>query len=88
MSGELEAKRLQLSLVERELLQLGARHDLAMSAFRFDEARDLQKQITLLERERAELVAVLPAPAPPPPTVPVRVAVRSSRRRPRHQGRS
>jgi hypothetical protein len=56
-----------------------------MSAFRFDEARDLQQRITLLEHERAELIAVLPAPTPPPPTMPARVAVGSSRRlRPRH----
>jgi hypothetical protein len=85
MSAELEAKRARLVLVERELSQLGMRHDLAMSAFRFDEARDLQQQITLLEHERAELIAVLPAPVPPPPTAPARVAVAPSRRRrPRH----
>jgi hypothetical protein len=85
MSVELEAKRARLVLVERELSQLGMRHDLAMSAFRFDEARDLQQQITLLEHERAELIAVLPAPVPPPPTAPARVAVAPSRRRrPRH----
>jgi hypothetical protein len=86
MSAELEAKRARLSLVERELSQLGTRHDLAMSAFRFDEARNLQQRITLLEHERAELIAVLPAPTPPPPTAPARVAVRPNRRRrPRHR---
>jgi len=85
MNAELEATRARLSLVERELLQLGTRHDLAMSAFRFDEARDLQQRITLLEHERAELIAEVPTPAPPPPTAHVRVAVGSSgRRRPRH----
>ena len=85
MSGELEAKRARLSLVERELSQLATRHDLAMSAFRFDEARDLQQQMTLLEHERSELIAVLPAPVPPPPTAPARVAVGPRRRRrPRH----
>ena len=81
MNAELEATRARLSLVERELLRLGTRHDLAMSAFRFDEARDLQQRITLLEHERAELIAVAPAPTPPPPTAHVRVAVGSSRRR-------
>jgi hypothetical protein len=44
MNAELEATRARLSLVERELSQLGIRHDLAMSAFRFDEARDLQQR--------------------------------------------
>ena len=86
MSAELETKRARLSLVERKLLQLGTRHDLAMSAFRFDEARNLQQQITLLEHERTELIAEVPAPAPPPPTAQVRIAVGSSdRRRPRHR---
>jgi hypothetical protein len=86
MNAELKAKRARLSLVERELSQLGMRHDLAMSAFRFDEARDLQHRITLLEHERAELIAEVPAPAPPPPTAHVRIAVGSSdRRRPRHR---
>jgi hypothetical protein len=86
MSAELEAKRARLSLVERELSQLGVRHDLAMSAFRFDEARDLQRRITLLEHERAELFAVVPAPAPPPSTAHVRVAVGSHRRRRKSRG--
>ena len=75
MSAELESRRARLSLVERELSQLGTRHDLAMSAFRFDEARDLQERITVLERERGELRAILPATAPPPPEAPVPVRV-------------
>ena len=75
MSAELDAKRARLSLVERELSQLGTRHDLAMSAFRFDEARGLQLQIAVLERERGELRAMLPAAAPPPPEAPVPVRV-------------
>jgi hypothetical protein len=85
MNAELEARRARLSRVERELSQLGARHDIAMSAFRFDEARAVQQRITLLEHERAQLIAVLPAPAAPPPTMPARVAVVPSRRRPRHR---
>jgi hypothetical protein len=82
MSAELEAKRTRLSLVERELLQLGTRHDLAMSAFRFDEARDLQQRITLLELERAELIAALPTPAPLPPARTVAIGISPNRRRP------
>ena len=77
MSVKLEAKRARLSLVERELLQLGTRHDLAMSAFRFDEARDLQQRIGVLERERAELLATLPPATPRSPEAPVRVRVGS-----------
>jgi hypothetical protein len=81
MNAELEATRARLSLVERELLQLGTRHDLAMSAFRFDEARDLQRRITLLEHERAELITEVPAPAPAPPAGPVVVGIGPNRRR-------
>lgn len=77
--AELEAKRLRLAAVERELIGLAARHDLAMSAFKFDEAREVQDQIAVLERERAELAAALPAPAPPVPSAPVPVMVRPGR---------
>jgi hypothetical protein len=69
MTAELEAKRARLAVVERELAGLGDRHDLAMSAFKFDEAREVQQQIEVLERERSELVDALPAPAEPPPAV-------------------
>ena len=83
MGTELEAKRTRLAAIERELSQLGARHDIAMSGFRFDEARDLQRRIAVLERERAELAAVLPSAAPPHPAVlvPVRVQSRPPARR-------
>ena len=67
MTGELEAKRARLAVVDCELAGLGVRHDLAMSAFKFDEAREVQQQISVLERERGELVAALPPPAEPPP---------------------
>jgi hypothetical protein len=65
--AELEATRARLAAVERELAGLDARHDLAMSAFKFDEARDAQLQIAALECERGELIDALPPPAPPPP---------------------
>ena len=79
MIAELEAKRSRLAAVERELRELGARHDLAMSAFKFDEAREVQQRIEVLERERAELVEALPAPAPPPPAVPATGIIRRRR---------
>jgi hypothetical protein len=60
--AELEEKRVRLAAVERELSGLGIRHDLAMSAFKFDEAREVQQQIAVLERERSELVDALPPP--------------------------
>jgi hypothetical protein len=79
MITELEAKRARLAAVERELAGLGDRHDLAMSEFKFDEAREVQQRIAVLERERGELAEALPAPAPPPPTAPAPAMVRRRR---------
>ena len=76
MMAEFEAKCARLAAVERELAGLGNRHDLAMSAFKFDEARDVQQQIAVLERERAELVDALPPPAEPSPEAPLPLRVR------------
>jgi hypothetical protein len=73
--AELEEKRARLVTVERELSGLGIRHDLAMSSFKFDEAREVQQQIAVLERERSELVDALP----PPPAVPAPKMVRRRR---------
>src|SRR6516164_10671486 len=70
MIAELEAKRARLAAVERELARLGDRHDLAMSEFKFDEAREVQQRIEVLERERTELVDALPPPPQPPPATP------------------
>ena len=67
--------------LERELAKLGDRHDLAMSEFKFDEAREVQQRIDVLERERGELAEALPAPAPPPPPQGMVRARRLSQRR-------
>jgi hypothetical protein len=67
MTAELDAKRERLAAVEHELAGLGIRHDLAMSGFKFDEAREVQLRIAALERERSDLIDALPPPAPPPP---------------------
>ena len=85
MMAELEAKRARLAAVERELAGLGVRHDLAMSAFKFDEAREVHQQIAVLERERAELIAALPPLAEPPPAPAImrqRRLIQRRRRRP------
>ena len=81
MIAELEAKRARLAEVERELAELCARHDLAMSEFKFDEAREIQQRIAVLERERGELVEALPAPAVAPARVMVRRPRLAQRRR-------
>ena len=49
---EVGARRERLSAVERELAQQQAQYDLAMSAFKFDEANSLQRQIAALDGER------------------------------------
>jgi hypothetical protein len=67
MTAELDAKLARLAAVDCELAGLGARHELAMSAFKFDEAREVQQRIAALERERGELIAALPPAAPPTP---------------------
>jgi hypothetical protein len=85
MIEEVEVKRARLALVEGELAALGARHDLALSAFKFDEAREVQQRVTILERERAELVEALPAAAQPPPAAPVPVIIRPRRPVPRRR---
>jgi hypothetical protein len=51
----------RLAEIERELARLRYRHDIAMSAFRFEEATALGPPIAALERERHTLVAALPA---------------------------
>ena len=85
---EVAAQREQLGAVERELARLQAQYELAMSAFKFDEANGLQCRIAALEGERRTLAAglpPLPAPAEPPTgLVPVIGGPgRALRRRPR-----
>ena len=88
MMAELEAKRARLAAVECELAGLGVRHDLAMSAFKFDEAREVQQRIAALERERGELIAALPPLAEPPPAPAImrqRRLIQRRRRRPHRE---
>ena len=54
----LAAKRARLVEVERELARLRYRHDIAMSAFRFEEATALGPTIAALEKERQALTAI------------------------------
>jgi hypothetical protein len=66
---EIAAGRERLGDVERELARLHAQYELAMSAFKFDEANALQRRIAALDGERRSLAARLPAllaPAEPP----------------------
>ena len=64
-------QRTHLAEVERELARLRYRHDIAMSAFRFEEATALGPAIAALETERQALAALLPKPEPATGGVPV-----------------
>jgi hypothetical protein len=79
MESDLESRRTRLAAVEAELTKLRYRHDVAFSAFRFEEATALGPSIAALERERAELAASLP-PEPPSPPALTRVEVPRGRR--------
>jgi hypothetical protein len=57
---DLAAKRARLAAIDCELEGLRSHHDLAMSAFKFDEANALQRRIEALENERRALAAALP----------------------------
>jgi hypothetical protein len=88
MTAALDAKRARLAAIERELAGFGVRHDLAMSAFKFDEAREVQQRIAALERERTELMDALPALAETPPATAMlreRRLIQRRRRRPLHR---
>ena len=68
-------QRARLAEVEAELARLQAQYELAMSAFKFDEANALQRQIAPLDAERRVLAQALPPPVavsePPADVVPV-----------------
>jgi hypothetical protein len=67
----LAAKRARLAEVVSELARLRYRHDIAMSAFRFEEATALGPAIAALEQHRQALAAALPAETEPEPVIPV-----------------
>lgn len=52
----------RLASIERDLARLQAQYELAMSAFKFDEANALQRKIRALEGERHIFAASLPLP--------------------------
>ena len=59
--GEIAAKRARLAEIECELARLRYRHDIAMSAFRFEEATALGPAIAALEAERQAFAGSRPA---------------------------
>ncbi|MGE0258236.1 MAG: hypothetical protein AB7H71_03560 [Alphaproteobacteria bacterium] len=69
--GAPTARRARLAEIDRELARLRYRHDIAMSAFRFEEATALGPQIAALEKERQRLAAAVPQIEPPTGVAPV-----------------
>ncbi len=69
--GAQDARRARLGEIDRELVRLRYRHDIAMSAFRFEEATALGPAIAALEKERQQLAAALPHIEPPTGVAPV-----------------
>jgi len=75
-------RRARLAAIDTELARLQHRHDIAMSAFLFEEATALGRSIAVLDQERQALAAALPAgPSAEPPTGVVPVLARPRRRR-------
>jgi len=79
--ADIAGRRARLAKVEAELAWLRHRHDIAMSAFRFEEATALGPAIAALENEQRALAAALPPPTPAIGVVPV--LARPRRPRPR-----
>lgn len=69
---DIAAKRARLAAVETELARLRDQYDLATSAFKFDEARELHARIETGESERRTLAEGLP----PQPSITAQSAVR------------
>ena len=82
---DLAAKRARLAAIDCELEGLRSHHDLAMSAFKFDEANAVQRRIEALEDERRAFAEALPpvgaATEPPRGIVPGLTRPRHRRRR-------
>ncbi len=83
--AEIAERRARLADIERRLARLQYRHDIAMSAFRFEEATALGRELAALDKERQALAAGLPAvDAAPPETGVVPILARPGRARHRH----
>jgi hypothetical protein len=80
-ADDIPTRRVRLAALEATLTRLRGQYDLAMSAFKFDEARELAPQIEAIDRERALLAASLPhVDEPVLPTAPRRPRLRWRRR--------
>jgi hypothetical protein len=81
MDDDLARCRARLGEIDRELARLRYRHDIAMSAFLFEEATALGRAIAAVDKERQALAAELPPPDREPPSGIVPALARPHRRR-------
>ncbi|MGH7095404.1 MAG: hypothetical protein ACREFB_17965 [Stellaceae bacterium] len=77
-----DTRRVRLAALDTEIARLRYRHDIAMSAFRFEEATAFGAPIAALERERTTLAAALPPAEPSRPTPPAPLLAPARRGRP------
>jgi hypothetical protein len=70
-ANNIPENRDRLVVIEERLARLRAQYDLLMSAFKFDEAREVFARIEAATGERDGLAKALPVlpPAPPPASV-------------------
>ena len=82
-ADDLATRQARLAAVNAKVARLRLRFDQAMSAYRWEEAREVGQRIGVLEREQEGLAAALPPPEPEPTGVVPRLARprRLSRRR-------
>jgi hypothetical protein len=67
VNAEAAMKATSMAKLDAELRRLAAQYEMAMSAFRFDEARAVQKAIADVRAAREENAATLPANPTTPP---------------------
>ena len=77
---DIAVRRARLAALETELARLRGRHDVLLSAFKFEEAQALATSIATHEAERRSLAETLP-PAPEAASRPYSVDRRRRRRR-------
>jgi hypothetical protein len=78
---DIAARRVRLAELDAALTRLAEQYDLAMSHFKFDEARDLHARIEPMTRQRNARAAGLPPLPPSPPPAPFTLARPHRRRR-------
>ena len=85
-TADIEERRGRLGQIEQELARLQYRHDIAMSAFLFEEATAVGREIAALDKERQTLAANLPTAQKAEPPIGIVPQLARPRRRHRRMG--